>query len=260
MTPEAHAAFTAALRDALAREPEVLGLVTLGSTSGQPPLPDAFSDHDFFVVTRPGAQERFRRDLAWIPARLAFSYRATAHGVTALTAEGHLLEFAVFDLDELRLARVNRYAVPLDRGAVAARMREVRAESERHARDERPGREWLIGQLLSALVIGAGRAARGERLAGRQRLHEAAGHLLRLAALRAERPGALDDLDPWRRVEAAWPGLAGEVESALRLDPAPAALALLSCAGRLLGDDLPRAGAEATRLALGRAAAAASPA
>ena len=55
MTPEAHAAFVAALLKRLDHDPDVLGLVLLGSSSGEPPAPDAFSDHDLFVVTRPGA-------------------------------------------------------------------------------------------------------------------------------------------------------------------------------------------------------------
>jgi hypothetical protein len=42
MTPEAHAAFTAALVSALATDPDVAGVVLLGSSSGLPPLPDPF--------------------------------------------------------------------------------------------------------------------------------------------------------------------------------------------------------------------------
>lgn len=67
MTPDAHAAFTSALVAALGADPDVLGLVLLGSSSGLPPVPDAYSDHDFFVVTRAGAQERFRTTFAWLP-------------------------------------------------------------------------------------------------------------------------------------------------------------------------------------------------
>ena len=118
MTPEAHRAFTARLVASLGADPEVLGVVTLGSTSGLPPGPDAFSDHDFFAVVRAGAQERFRTDLSWMPdpGEIALSFRETAHGLKVLYRSGHLAELAVFDLEELSLARVNRCAVPLDRG------------------------------------------------------------------------------------------------------------------------------------------------
>ena len=133
MTPEAHAAFVAALLKRLDPDPEVLGLVLLGSTSGEPPAPDAFSDHDLFLVTRPGAQERFRTDLSWLPnsGDLVLSFRETAHGVRALDRTGHLVELAVFDLDELSLARVNRYTVALDRADVRTRMAKVQQETAR---------------------------------------------------------------------------------------------------------------------------------
>src|SRR3954452_659408 len=52
MTPDAHAAFTTALLKRLDGDPDVLGLVLLGSSSGEPPGADDFSDHDLFIVTR----------------------------------------------------------------------------------------------------------------------------------------------------------------------------------------------------------------
>lgn len=157
MTPEAHAAFTAALVSALATDPDVVGVVLLGSSSGLPPLPDPFSDHDFFVVTRPGVQERFRTTSSWLPdaAAIALTFRETAHGVKVLYAGGHLAEFAVFDLDELAVARVNRYRVALDRADVAARMERVHAASLAEAAVV-PDLDWRAGQFLTALVVGAG--------------------------------------------------------------------------------------------------------
>jgi hypothetical protein len=262
MTPEAHRAYTARLLARLAGEADVLGLVTLGSTSGQPPLPDDFSDHDFFVVTRPGAQERFRADLSWLPEGdpVVLAFRETAHGVKALLASGHLAEFAVFDPEELSLARVNRYAVPLDRADVAARLARVRqatvaAGLAAPALDER----WQAGQLLTCLVVGAGRAGRGERLSGHWLVRAAAlGHLVTLLRARlAPRAAArLDDLDPYRRLEEALPEVAAELEAALRLPLPAAARALLA----LLARERPELVAPAARLAVERALDRAAPA
>jgi hypothetical protein len=233
---------TESLREHLAAESDVLGLVALGSMSGEPPLPDAWSDHDFFVVTRPGAQERFRTRLDWLPDRddVVLSFRETAHGVKALYRSAHLLEFAVFDEDELRLARVNRYRVLLDRADVSARMRAVREESARASAD-RPDDGWLLGQLLAALVVGAGRFRRGERLSAHQMVKVAAlGHLARLVArhVPAARPEARDDLDPFRRFEEAWPGMGREIGEALLRDAPEAASALLAVAVRELSGRL----------------------
>ena len=259
MRPADYQAFTDRLVERLGGEREVLGLVALGSMSGEGPPPDEWSDHDFFVVVRPGAQERFRDRLDWLPepGEVAFAFRETAHGLKAILRGGHLLEFAVFDPEELRLARVNRYRVLLDRDGIGERLAGVRAETERRLRAEAPGDDWLAGQLLTELLVAAARARRGERLAGRQRLAAAAGHLLRLAArhLPPAEPAALDDLDPVRRFERAFPALAAEIDAAMGREVPEAARALLAVAGRALGPRLPAEGAAAVTRWLDEAAA-----
>ena len=257
MTPEAHAEFTASLLKRLDPDPDVLGLVLLGSSSGEPPAPDAFSDHDLFVVTRPGAQERFRNDLAWLPnaADLVLWFRETAHGVRALDSSGHLVEFAAFDLDELSLARVNRYSVPLDKADVRARMERVRQETATRTASP-PDPRWLAGQFLTELVVGAGRYGRGERLSGHFRVRvQAVQHLLGLARMRAspEQRQRLDDLDVSRRVEVAMPDLARAIDAAL-LQPVPAcARALLAVGQSMVPDLIPPGAPQAVERVLARA-------
>jgi len=239
MDRPAYDAFTRSLASALAGDPRVVGLVALGSMSGDGVPPDGFSDHDFFVVTVPGEQESFRTDLRWLPgdSGTVLVHRETAHGLKVVLADGHLLEFAVFDLEELLVARANRYAVLLDRGGVAARMAEVAARPSEH-----PADRWLCGQLLGNLLVGGGRAARGELLSARLFVAgHATGHLLRLLArhVPAEADASLDDLDPFRRFEKAHPRLGGELNAVLARDPLEAALALLDLAGRELRPYLP---------------------
>jgi lincosamide nucleotidyltransferase B/F len=239
MTPAEHRAFTEAVVRRLAHDPDVLGVVGLGSTSGLPPEPDGFSDHDLFVVTRSGAQERFRQDLGWLPGTagpVALAFRETAHGVKALLAGGHLVEFAAFDLDELALARVNRYAVLLDRADVAARLGRVREATATAVAAQRVDEAWQLGQFLTTLVVGSSRAARGERLSGHQLVRVAAlGHLVTLlrSALPPAAAAGLDDLDPYRRLERALPEAARRLDEALRLPVVPAARALLGLLLRL---------------------------
>lgn len=234
MEPVEYRRFTERLRESLAADGRVVGFVALGSMAGGDLAPDAFSDHDFFVITLPREQEAFRTDLGWLPADsgAVLAHRETAHGLKVILEDGHLLEFAVFDLDELLVARANRYAVLLDRGGVAARMAEVAARPA-----ERPADRWLAGQLLGNLLVGGGRAARGELLSARLFVAgHATGHLLRLLArhVPVEAAVPLDDLDPFRRFERAFPRLGGEVNAALEREPLEAALALLDLAGREL--------------------------
>jgi hypothetical protein len=261
MTPEAHSAFSAALVTALAADPDVLGVVLLGSSSGFPPLPDAFSDHDVFIVTRPGAQERFRTTFEWLPdaASIALAFRETPHGVKVLYAGGHLVELAAFDLDELGLARVNRYRIAFDRADIAARMEAVHAITAAHAAIA-ADLAWHMGQFLTQLVVGFGRDARGERLSGHQLIRvEALRHLLIL--LRAKLPedaaARLDNLDPHRRFDLVVPELGRELETAFRLPAAVAAKALLDIAVRELPELVPpRARAAVERVLAGTATSA----
>lgn len=257
MTPEAHAAFVAALLKRLDPDPDVLGLVLLGSGSGEPPGPDAFSDHDLFVVTRSGAQQRFRTDLRWLPnaADLVLSLRETAHGVRALDRTGHLVELAIFDLDELSLARINRYSVALDRADVRARMAKVRQETAVRSAVA-PDAGWLAGQFLMELVVGAGRYGRGERISAHFRVRVGAvQHLLGLVRLRAPAVtrARLDDLDLSRRLETMLPEVAGDIGSALGLPVPACARTLLAVARQVAPDLVPTDAAAAVEQVLARA-------
>jgi hypothetical protein len=237
MDPAAFDAFTRRLLSRLQADPDVLGLVLLGSASGLPPLPDEWSDHDLFVVVKDGAQERFREDRSWLPdaERIVLAFRETPHGVKALWDDGHLAEYAVFSTEELTLARVNRYRVVLDRADVGARMERVREETAGQARGAAPDARWSAGMFLGALGVGAGRWARGERLSGQHLVRCAAvGHLVSLlrAGLPPERRVLLDDLDPLRRLERALPLEAAEIDAALLLPLPAAARTLLGIARR----------------------------
>jgi hypothetical protein len=217
-------------------------------------LPDGFSDHDFFVVTRSGAQERYRTERAWLPdaADIALAFRETAHGVKVLYAGGHLAEFAAFDLDELALARVNRYRVAFDRADIAVRMERIRAASAAEA-GAAPDLTWRVGQFLTGLVVGTYRDARGEHLSGHQfvRVH-ALGHLLVLLRTRLSLDDAarLDDLDPSRRFDLVLTGLGREINAALQAPVAETAQALLDIAVRELSDLVPASAHRAVLRAL----------
>jgi len=128
-------------------------------------------------------------------------------------------------------------------------MRGLRERSAAEAEQRRPDSRWLSGQLVTALLVGAGRYLRGERLAGRAALTAAAGHLAQLLSrARPAEHGVPDSLDPLRRFERAHPGLGEEIDDALARPPPEAALLLLRLAQRELPDrlaDFPVEGARA---------------
>ena len=213
MRTEDFRTFKDALAERLARDARVLGLVFLGSAAERDYDPDNWSDHDFFVITVQGAQEDFRTDSSWVPHadEVALWFRETEHGVKALYEDGHLLEFAVFDRDEIALAGADRWRVAFDRGGVEKRMAEVAAESA-----ARPGPEVAhsFGQLVTNALVGAGRFRRGEVLSGAFFVKELAlRHFVTLvvSAVPSARFDALDRFDRLRRFEVAYPELGREL-------------------------------------------------
>ena len=161
MKPDEYRAFTDELTERLRADERAIGLVAVGSMADRDYAPDEWSDHDFFVITPPGGQEELRNDLSWLPRddRVALSLRETDHGLIVIYDDGHLLEFAVFDLEEIALAGVNRYRVLLDRGGVEERVEHV-AANPRPQRDD----AFLFGKTVTAALVATGRARRGETL------------------------------------------------------------------------------------------------
>ena len=228
--------FTDALVASLSSDERVSGLVALGSMAARDYQPDEWSDHDFFVITPTGLQEELRRDVSWLPRfeQIAYWYRETEHGLQVFYEDGHLLELAVFDLQEIGLAGVNRYRVLLDRGGVEERMADVAAATAARvpASDEHE-----FGKLLGCALVGAGRARRGEELSGGMFVKDLALRFLVVLLARtipAERSALLDDLDPFRRFDLVHPELGAELVALTRLETVDAARGLLAIAEREL--------------------------
>jgi hypothetical protein len=238
LQPDDYQAFTEELRARLADDARVIGLVAVGSMADRDYTPDEWSDHDFFVITPPGGQEALRIDLGWLPHRdrVALSFRETEHGLKVIYQDGHMLEFAVFDLDEIALAGVNRYRVLLDRGGVEARTESVRSRPRPPQSDE-----FLFGMTVASALVAAGRARRGELLTAAFFVTWTLKHLtaLLVRAVPAANASILDEFDALRRFESAYPELGAELAAIVRREPGSAAVALLDVAERELRERRP---------------------
>ena len=250
--PDEYRAFTHELTERLREDGRAIGLVAVGSMADRDYAPDEWSDHDFFVITPPNDQEELRKDLSWLPHddRIALSVRETDHGMIVIYEDGHLLEFAVFDLDEIALAGVNRYRVLLDRGGVEERIEHVAA----HPRPQRDD-AFLFGKTVTAALVATGRARRGETLSAAFLVTWATTYLNRLLirTVPAANASLLDQFDSLRRFERAYPELGAELASIMRLDPAeggPAILDVLERELRPLRPDLPWPAVDAVRARL----------
>ena len=142
-----------------------------------------------------------------------------------LYQDGRVLEFAVFEDQELELATVNDYLVTLDRATIQRRVEAIAAKEVKKAsfNDQ-------LGLFLSLLVIGLGRYLRGEQVAGHLHIKSYAVEKLALLVRLGLGGEAADSLNPVRRLEIDHPAIASAISSALLLDSAEAAVVLAEIA------------------------------
>jgi hypothetical protein len=229
--------FTATLWRTLEKDPAILGLVALGTTA-EPAGRDAWSDHDFWVVTRPGRQDALLDDLTWLPNSDTILVRAR-HGrrhYSVLYRSGHRTEFAVFDPEEAATGTVTVYRVLFDKADVAA----VVARAVEHHRPQSWSEArgaFIFDNFLILLCTAVARWHRGEHLSARRYLDQFA--LDSLLALALADTADRDPVDPRRHIEQRRPRIAQALES-LACRPVPEkAIAMLDLAEQTLGTSWP---------------------
>lgn len=247
--------FSAELTASVTEQAGVIGLVFMGSTA-ELSRRDEWSDHDFAVITQPGAQAALKNDLTWLPRtkRLVLSTVDPEEGFKAFYDDGHVLEFDIASIDELLSWDGNDYEVVLDRGGVEEAMRSVVAKVKPGVKAD-PERDIRI--FLTLLLVGVGRAKRGEVIMASAAVRGAAVSRLIDVWLKrtpGDRPELLDSLEPRRRFELVYPAAGQAIGDALDTDVESAARALLDLAERELApgwDSFPHTAVVALRKRLG---------
>ena len=208
-------AYSQALTDSLEPREDVTGLLFLGSAADHTRV-DEWSDHDFFVVTKDGKAEGYRQDLSWLPkaSEIAISPRETAHGLKVVYEDGQVLEFAVFDESEFdAIGGVNDHLIAIDKTDIAARLEPIIARSV-----PKPANLPTTFELfLSQLLIGVGRARRGEILIASQHVRSwamanAVTMLRAWAEIDPSSTAKTDTLNGFRRFEQQYPKLGARLE------------------------------------------------
>jgi predicted nucleotidyltransferase len=232
---------------------DVVGLVAFGSTADRDRV-DEWSDHDFAWITQPGAEDRYRHDLSWLPGheRIALSVVEHHGGVKVVYDDGRRLEFGIAAVDDFSSWAGAPAEVIVGDESVRRATEDVTARRPEGAVDA--ARELRL--MLTQIHSGVGRTRRGETLSGSGLVRfEAVNHLAR--ALAARLPGdtvRLDPLDPRRRFDLVHPEMAARLEAAVRQPIEEAARALVDLSEELLAagwDEYPRAGVAAVRARMG---------
>lgn len=230
-SPERFEELSAGLAEAVRAHPDFAGIVLLGSASDEAASRrDEWSDHDFFAITRAGRGRELRPDLSWLPdqERLVLTAREGEIGFAAVYDDGHVFEFAFSDAAELdgALAGDATVAVDDEEGTVTRLLAESRARAEAGDAFDPLNDVRLV---LVKLLIGSGRARRGEVLNGSDFVRGwAVRHLVR--AIRGRTPerstDARDNIDAMRRFEKDFPEWAARIADAQSLPVEDAAEAI----------------------------------
>ncbi|HMQ29887.1 MAG TPA: hypothetical protein PKD53_04125 [Chloroflexaceae bacterium] len=195
-----------AIGRALARRPDALGLVGVGSAGAERDRLDAYSDLDFYAVVEDGAKARYLDRLDWLEEAgpIAYSFRNTTDGYKLLYADGVFCEFAVFTAAELAGAAAAAALV------VWARPGAELPLAAPPVGGGAPGAAWQLGEALTNLYVGLGRLRRGEALSAARFVQGyAVDRALALAAeLWPAGPASRDPFAPERRAELRHPELA----------------------------------------------------
>lgn len=236
----AYRKFTKRLTSALQQHEQVIGLVAVGSMAECDDQPDEWSDHDFYIITHPGQQTVYRTQHDWLPDtdQIAWAYPETEHGVKVIYQNGHLLEYAVFDLDELKLAHTNHYRVLIDKGGIQQAM--VTVESATRERFSGITDQFLAGQFLTNLLVGIRRYRRGERMSAQKFIKgSAVGHLVTLLSryILPSHPDLADNIDPTRRFERLYPEIGRKLEALMQMPLPESARSQLALFEQYVGYD-----------------------
>lgn len=258
VSPERFEELSAGLARGVRARPEFAGIVLLGSASDDAAgRRDEWSDHDFFAITREGEGRMLRPDLSWLPDadRIVLVAREGEVGFAVVYDDGHVFEFAFADASELADALAGDATVAVDdeSGTVARLV----AESQARASAVDAFDPALDARLvLVKLLIGAGRAQRGEALNASDFVRAWAVRLLVRVIrgrLSGESSSARDTIDPMRRFERDFPQWANRIAEAQSRPVEDCAREIFALLREFEPgwDEFPRAGADAVARRLG---------
>lgn len=248
---------SAALADVARSHPGVAGLVLLGSSSDAAAARrDEWSDHDFFLIARPGSEGALRDVRAWLPdpERLVLVAREGAIGFAAVYDDGHVFEFAAATAEELGGAlATGDVGIPVDDGTAAALVAGAQSRAAALPAADAVNEAQLV---LVKLLIGVGRARRGETLIAGQFVHAwAVTHFARAVRERLPVEGSVRDaIDPVRRFERDYPSLGAALSRVLGAPVEAAAKGLFDLLRSALEpgwDDFPTRAADVVAARLG---------
>ena len=241
MHPDQYQKFTRELTRRLESDDRVLALIALGSMASEE-YRDQWSDHDFWVITIPDAQKTFLDNLSWLPdyRDIAIALRQATQYYTVLYREGHIAEFAVFDIHQLAQGKLNKYQLLFDKQNIHEQIQQISDKTA--AQQSTVDTPFEFGNFIVYLWVGLTRYWRGEKMSSHKYLTQyALDALLSLIVthIPPQNENIVDSLDARRRFEVAYPDLQEELDMWSLCEAPELATRLLNVAERTLSEVLP---------------------
>ena len=151
------------IRRSLEQSGHALALLGLGSVGLEVDRIDIYSDLDFFAVVEEGYKQAYIDSLGWLSDihPIAYQFRNTDDGYKLLFADGIFCEFAVFELEELKI-------IPFAPGRIVWRRADIPdtlgQPTSNPIPPSRRDKDWLQGEALTNIYVGLQRDKRGEKL------------------------------------------------------------------------------------------------
>jgi hypothetical protein len=181
--------------------------------------PDKFSDHDFFLITKQGAQSEFKNNFEWLPDsdNIIYYFQESEYAVKVLYNYGHIAEFGVVDRGDLKEVPLNNYRILIDKDGREEQIHNLAKKTEQDSQLI-TSNERLVGQIIFDLKIGIDRFLRGEKLSAFKKIKcLCIENLLILIQknINTKQKEGTDNLDPFRRVELQYPTFGQKIEDVL---------------------------------------------
>lgn len=184
-------------------------LLALGSSGLEVERLDDFSDLDFFVIVQKDAKRSFIDNLDWLSniEPISYCFRNTVDGYKLLFEDGVFCEFAVFESQEL-------CHITFAPGRIVWQRADFESDFCHPCISQNvvssSDTQWLIGEALTNLHVGACRYLRGEKLSAMRFVQQfALDKLVELVALiEVAQPWDIDPFVKERRLELIYPQFA----------------------------------------------------
>lgn len=196
---------------------QALLLLGVGSVGAELNRLDAYSDLDFFVITKPGCASRFIDHLDWLNqvCPLSYQFRNADVGWKIMFEDGIYGEFAIFNEDELQ-------EIPCYGGRIVWCRPEYKPQIptlDQPSPIKRPeAMDFPLNEAITNIYVGLCRYARGEKMSAKTFIESyAVGQIIATLHLHSqELPCDIDPYSSDRRVEARFPAFSAHLGEMLQ--------------------------------------------